>query len=270
MRIPGILILAVLLPPALAAQEVVDYSSAPSLLNARHHFENGFLVTYADAELALSGRTGSLLYHVTLQAPDGPLIRSEDVTVTKDGCVAVAGAWSETNYGFAVLNSSGAVTATIDTYPFRPTAITFGPDANIWLLGHAGAKQASLKRYSPGGIPLSGWPSPEPLAFLASSNSTVAMITRQGREWIEFNAGGAVTKRTRLSGLPGAVILNDANELFAFSDRLYRMDFPNNRWTTVDSFFVGNEHVTLAGEDGACLLFLSQSLGLRRVLRIPH
>jgi len=272
---------------------------APFLNTAR--FENGFFTTqvpYTDGaaqeNLAVFRQDGSLQFKTRVWFPDAVRVGLYDAATDAAGRALVGGSATKGDgtaaLFLAVLDNTGKLITAIQTNPYTPTHVCFGPDGSLWAMVRnvsvdgmpAGSRKDYnvVQRYSQSGALLGSW---VPLssfnlssfqraahpaqaggmrwaAFLRSSGSRIAAYFATTGDLYEFSAdGSAVThtaspSRTGISIRGFAYTSSGAVYTVQTVDRkngLYVLDKPSGAWSEVTT---GPQVHLLFGSTGAALV----------------
>ncbi len=226
-----------------------------------------------DSRLTIFDSSGRQTNEIDVTAGvTGPLVHLSDVAISKQGALAAAGSWSATNAGHVLLDHQGRIANTVDTWPFIPARLVFGPDGVIWIYG---GEQPELRRYSAAGEHLGSatLPAAAPHAptYLGASNMAVGLWFRDTSRWLEFDPGARLTVEIALAPPPvleARVILTDANEIYGGSGQsLYFFNRRETQWLPATEVLPTPIPAILLGSHGPRLILRTDT---RRLVSLPH
>ncbi len=247
--------------------------------------------------LAAYDRTGHVILKTRMWVPDAWKVIIRGEAASTDGSLAVIGI-AYTNSGaragfLAQLGPSGAVARITRTYPFEASALCFGPDGSLWLLGedvptdaykredvpdhailqHYGADgrliNKFLQRSMFNAAPWHPTQAREGYAHIVAFKDRIGLLTVGDMRWIEMRADGAVISTvpvqypgnsdpTKLNKMTGFAMTADNNLYASFQDKsLYRLDRLTGRWSVIElgAQAVPPDFAVLLGADGDSLVY---------------
>jgi hypothetical protein len=267
-----------------APPDPVSLQIAPPFLNTAR-FDNGFFVThvpYTQAagqdNLTVFRQDGSIQFKTQVWFRDAVRVGLYDATTDAGGRALVGGSATKgdgTSALFlAVLDNSGKLVTAIQTNPFTPTHVCFGPDGSLWAMvrdaNMDGLPVASrkdyniVKRYSQAGallgswVPLSSFQLPSLTggahpaqsggmrwaSFLRASGSHIAAYFGITGDLYEFSSDGSLMTHTTSPSRAGISIRGFAYtstgavytvQTIDKNNGLYVLDKPKGVWSPVTS-----------------------------------
>lgn len=272
----------------------------PPFLNTAR-FENGFFATHVpytesagQENLAVFRQDGSLQFKVSVWFPGAVRVGLYDASTDAAGRVLVGGSATRADGTAAlflgVLDNTGKLVSVIQTNPFTPTHVCFGPDGSLWAMvrnvsvdGMPAASRTYynvVQRYSQSGALLGSWvplsafnlssirPAVHPAqaggmrwaAFLRASGSRIAAYFAVTGDLYEFSPDGSAMTHTASPSRAGISIRGFAYtssgttytvQTIDKENGLYVLDKPAGAWSKVT---IGQPVHLLLGTTGSKLV----------------